>query len=200
MRSGTAPDDSHYVPVFPFLFYNSITDTDLADLWAYLGSLPAESRSDRRAPGSTALLARARAAIAVAATPQPGAWRPDPGRDPVWNRGAYLVHSVGRCGDCHTPRSWIGAPDADRFLAGAATGTKGKGAPNITPAEKGGIGQWSIDDIVGVLTDGHTPDFDFVGGAMAEAVKNTGRMTPDDRRAIAVFLKSVRPIETPDRK
>ena len=54
-----------------------------------------------------------------------------------------------------------------------------------------GIGKWSEGDIIGVLTDGHTPDFDFVGGAMAEIVKNTSRLTDADRRAIAVYLRSL---------
>ena len=62
--------------------------------------------------------------------------------------------------------------------------------PNITPDRETGIGNWSEDDIVGVLTDGQTPDFDFVGGAMAEVVKSTARLTDADRRAIAVYLKS----------
>ena len=63
--------------------------------------------------------------------------------------------------------------------------------PNITQDTKTGIGNWSEQDIVGVLTDGHTPDFDFVAGPMAEIVKNTMRLTEEDRRAIAVFLRSV---------
>jgi hypothetical protein len=44
---------------------------------------------------------------------------------------------------------------------------------------------------VTLLKDGQTPDFDFVGGAMAEIVRNTARLTDADRRAIAVFLHSV---------
>ena len=62
-------------------------------------------------------------------------------------------------------------PNRSRFLAGTAHGPDGKPVPNITPDRDTGIGNWSEDDIVGVLTDGHTPDFDFVGGAMAEVVR-----------------------------
>ena len=79
---------------------------------------------------------------------------------------------------------------SSRFLAGAVM-PDGKRAPNITPDRKAGIGNWSEDDIIGVLTDGHTPDLDFVGGAMAEVVKNTARLSEEDRRAIAVFLQAV---------
>jgi mono/diheme cytochrome c family protein len=195
LRWGVAPDDSHYVPAFPYPFYNRLTEPDLADLKAFLDSLPAVSRPGLPGAGSTALLARARAALAIAVTPSPGPWQPDPGKDAVWNRGAYLVAAIGRCGDCHTPRTLLGAPDPDRFLAGAPAGpsdkTGGKQVPNITPDAKTGIGNWSEDDIVGLLTDGHTPDFDAVGGTMAEIVKNTARLTAEDRRAIAVLLASV---------
>ncbi len=191
VRWGVAPDDSHYVPSFPYPFYNRLTDGDLADLKAFLDSLPPVSRRDLEGAGSTALVARARAALAVALTPWRGAWQPDPAKDPVWNRGAYLVASVGRCGDCHTPRNWLGVPDNERFLAGSPAGPEGKKVPNITQDAKTGIGNWSEEDIIGVLTDGHTPDFDFVAGPMAEIVKNTARLTEEDRRAIAVYLRSI---------
>jgi mono/diheme cytochrome c family protein len=191
MRWGIAPDDSHYVPVFPYPFYNRLTDRDLSDLKAFLDSLPAVSRPDLKGAGSTALIPRAQAALAVVATPLPGPWQPDPGRDEVWNRGSYLVASVGRCGECHTPRSWLGVPDPGRFLAGTPAEPGGKKVPNITPDPQTGIGNWREDDIVGVLTDGHTPDFDFVGGAMAEIVKNTARLTAEDHQAIAVYLESI---------
>ena len=54
-----------------------------------------------------------------------------------------------------------------------------------------GVPLWQKDDIIGVLTDGHTPDFDEVGGAMAEVVKSTSRLTDADRRAIALYLRSI---------
>ena len=203
MRWGVAPDDSHYVPAFPFPFYNRLTTRDLDDLKAFLDSLPAVSRPALKGAGSTALLARARAAIAVALTPLPGPWQPVPDKDPVWNRGAYLVHSFGRCGDCHTPRTLLGAPDPDRFLAGAPAGPpawKPEKVPNITPDRKTGIGNWTGDDIVGVLTDGKTPDFEEVRGSMAEIVKNTARLSGEDRRAIAVFLASVPAVSSPEQK
>lgn len=200
IRWGVAPDDSHYLSVFPFLFYNRLAEADLDDIAAFLASLPAVPHPGIDGASSPAPLARARAQISVFATPLPGPWHPDTPHDATWNRGAYLVATVGRCGDCHTPRTRLGAPDPTRFLAGMGRGADGKAAPNITPDRKGGIGDWSRDDIVGVLTDGHTPDFDFVGGAMGEIVKNTSRLTADDRQAIAAYLKSVAPVSTPERK
>jgi mono/diheme cytochrome c family protein len=200
MRWGVAPDDSHYVPAFPFPFYNRLSERDLDDLKAFLDSLPAVARPDLQGAGSTALLARARAAIAIVATPLPGPWQPDPEKDLVWNRGAYLVATLGRCGDCHTPRTVLGAPDPERFFAGAPAGPDGKKVPNITPDRKAGIGDWTVDDIVGVLTDGHTPYFDFVGRPMAEIARNTARLTEEDRRAIAFFLQSIPAVSSPQQK
>jgi mono/diheme cytochrome c family protein len=104
----------------------------------------------------------------------------------VLQRGAYLAVTVGRCGDCHTPRTLLGALDPERELAG-----NGRVGPNITPDPEHGIGKWSEDDIVSLLKDGATPDGDFVGGAMAEIVRNTARLTDADRRALAAWLRAV---------
>ncbi|MGH7046147.1 MAG: c-type cytochrome [Stellaceae bacterium] len=192
MRWGVAPDDSHYLPVFPFPFYNRLSRRDLDDLWAFLATVRPVRQVN--GAGSRAAFAAMRAAVAVAASRFPGSWRPSPLRDAVWNRGGYLVATIGRCGDCHTPRNWLGAPDRTRFLAGAGAGQHGHGAPDITPDLQTGIGGWSIADIVTLLTDGQTPNFDFVGGAMTEIVSAISDLDPADRRAIAIYLKSLKPI------
>jgi mono/diheme cytochrome c family protein len=195
LRWGIAPDDTHYLPAFPYPFYSRLGDRDLADLKAFLDSLPPASR--RNQPRSPAILASARGALDVAATPFPGPWQPDASKIQALNRGAYLAATVGRCGDCHTPRTVFGAPDRARAFAGAPAALGRKAAPNITPDPETGIGKWSEDEIVTLLKDGQTPDVDFVGGAMAEIVKNTARLTNADRRAIAVYLKSLPPVASP---
>jgi mono/diheme cytochrome c family protein len=189
MRWGIARDGSFYVPVFPFPYFAGMTDSDLADLKAFLDTLKPVPQPVP-APVSLALLARARAALGASITVNFAGLLAPP-RDPVAARGAYLVATVGRCGDCHTPLTWLGAPDPDRFLAGSRGGIEGKKAPNITPDTKTGIGEWSEDDIVSLLKDGMKPDGDFVGGSMAEIVRNTTRLTDSDRRAIAAYLKTV---------
>jgi mono/diheme cytochrome c family protein len=194
LRWGIAPDDSHYLPVFPFPFYDRLTPEDVVDLKAFLNSLPAVSQANRGEGVDVFSAVRARAAVAVIAEPFPGPLMPDPGKGEVWNRGAYLVETVGRCGDCHTPRNWLGVRDQRRPLAGTSTGPGGKAVHNITPDPQTGIGEWSEEDIVAFLTNGQTPEFDFVGGAMAEIVRNTSRLVDADRRAIAVYLKSLPPV------
>ncbi|HTW52106.1 MAG TPA: cytochrome c [Stellaceae bacterium] len=192
MRWGIAPDGTHYVPAFPFPYFARLSDDDLADLKVYLDSLKPVSHLVA-APHSLALFARARAAIGTAIA---GTWTSPPALSSTSGpiaRGAYLVATVGRCGDCHTPLTWLGAPDLDRFLGGSSGGLEGRKAPDITSDPRYGIGHWSEDDIAKALKDGETPDFDFLGGAMAEIVRNTARLTDDDRRAVAAYLKTVPP-------
>jgi mono/diheme cytochrome c family protein len=193
MRWGIARDDSHFLTAFPFPFYNRLTEGDLADIKAFLDTVPAVQREN--GASTRARFAAARNALEVAAARFPGPWRPDPKRDPVWNRGAYLVATLGRCGECHTPRNWFGGPDTQRLLAGAA-GRGGKGAPNITPDRETGIGAWSESDIETLLKDGQKPDFDFVGGSMGAIVDDTAKLSDPDRHAIAVYLKSLIPIRS----
>jgi mono/diheme cytochrome c family protein len=200
LHDGVRPDGSNLYPAFPYTSFTRITDTDALAIKAYLFSLPAVRRENR--PPALPFPLSWRWLV----TPwkwlffTPGRFRPAPGRSALWNRGAYLVTALAHCGECHTPRNFLGAMEQSRFLAGTAAGPGGKAVPNITPDRKTGIGNWSIDDIVTLLSTGQTPDFDFVGGAMAEVVKSTSRLTAYDRRAIAVFVKSVPPIATPEQK
>jgi mono/diheme cytochrome c family protein len=192
LRWGVAPDDTHYLPAFPFQHYAGLTDADLADLKAFLDSLPAASRRNPAGPDSMALIGRAQAALAVALTPHEDVFQRDPAKDAVWNRGAYLIATVGRCGDCHTQRDPAGRPEAARFLGGSDGRFGGRKAPNITSG--GGVGKWSDDDILTLLKEGQTPSFDFVGGDMAEIVGNTSRLTDADRQAIVAYLRTAPPI------
>ena len=196
MRWGIAPDDSHYRPAFPFPFYSRMVQNDLADVVTFLSSVPALSQLNRAADPGILSAALPRAALAVVAQPFTGPWEADPAKEQSWNRGAYLVNAVARCGDCHTPHNWLGAPDFMRFLAGTRNGPGGKPVPNITPDPESGIGKWSEGDIIALLKDGQMPDFDFVGGAMAEIVRNTSRFDDSDRRAIATYLRSLTPIRS----
>jgi mono/diheme cytochrome c family protein len=110
-------------------------------------------------------------------------------------RGQYLTEALGHCGECHTPRNVIGGLDDKQWMAGALspeTGSDGrKGVvPNITSGE-GGIGEWGENDIAYALQSGFTPDFDSLGGSMADVVANMAHLTDADRDAIAAYLKAI---------
>lgn len=68
--------------------------------------------------------------------------------------------------------------------------------PNITPHVGTGIGDWSEGDITSYLEIGMDPDGDFAGAAMAGVIEHsTARLTAEDRRAIAIYLKSLPAVE-----
>ena len=47
LTAGVAPDGSFYYPVFPYASYTRMQDQDIADLWAYLQTVPAVSNRAR---------------------------------------------------------------------------------------------------------------------------------------------------------
>ena len=191
LHEGVRPDGANYFPVFPYPSFTKITDADARAIKAYLFSLPAVRQANRNHdvpfPFSWRFLQNGWKWLFF----DEGRFQPAAERSAGYNRGAYLVTALAHCGECHTPRNWFGATEPDRFLAGNPHGPDGKRVPNITPDPKTGIGNWTEDDIIVMLTDGHTPDFDEVGGAMAEVVKSTARLTAEDRRAIAAYLKAL---------
>ena len=196
LRDGVRPDGANYFPVFPYPSFTKIADADARAIKAYLFSLPAVRQANRAHdisfPISWRFLQNGWKLLFFS----PGPFRPAPERSETYNRGAYLVTALAHCGECHTPRNWFGAMEPDRFLAGNPDGPDGKTVPNITPDPETGIGNWSEEDITTLLKTGQTPEFDFVGGAMGEVVRNTSRLDDSDRRAIAVYLKSLPPIHS----
>jgi len=192
LRDGRSPSGAHYFAAFPFASFTRMTDRDITDIRAYLATQPAAAAANRPHdvpfPFDVRLTMLAWRALYF----EEGPLAPDPGRDAEWNRGAYLVEAVAHCGECHTPRTWLGGREDDRRLAGSRLyGNGASRAPNITPDPVDGIGRWSIDDIVAVLRSGTVPSGDTVGAPMSEVVEGTAKLTDGDRRAIAVYLKSL---------
>src|SRR5262249_34914531 len=120
-------------------------------------------------------------------TPGPRADRP---ADPAVARGAYLVEALGHCGECHTPRDFLGGPRRGRALAGGK-GPDDKKVPNITPARL----KWRDAEMKEFFQTGATPDGDAVSGAMDEVIRNTtSQLTPGDMAALIAYLRALQPI------
>jgi mono/diheme cytochrome c family protein len=197
LREGISDHGAYYFPVFPYTSFTGMSDQDIADLFAYLQTQervkqPAK-RHDVRPPFSWRFLQLGWRELFFT----PGPLLPVPGKDAAWNRGNYLANAVAHCGECHTPRNFLGGLMRSRAYSGNPQGPDNQRAPNITPDSDSGIGKWSLEDIETVLKTGQTPGFDFVGSGMAEVVKGTAKLTDDDRRAIAIYVKSLPPIATP---
>lgn len=197
LRHGESPDGDPYYPAFPYTSYAGMTDRDIADLYAYLMAQPAVARQNRAHELDFPYNLRFTLGIWQALYHDAAAFQPDPAKDAAWNRGAYLVRHLGHCGECHSPRGFLGAVDAAQELAGNPAGPEGGKVPNLTPGP-GGLGDWSESDIAYALKIGITPDGDFLGESMGEVIENsTGKLTDEDLAAIASYLKSLPPLATP---
>lgn len=190
LRHGVAPDGRDYYPAFPFTSYTLMKDTDIYDLWVYLRSVPAVDRINRehqlQFPFSMRSLMKGWKILFF----EPGPFVPDSSRSKLWNRGAYVVRALAHCGQCHTPRNFLGAMDMERELGGNPEGPEGDEAPNITPDRDTGIGGWSVADADALLETGMLPDADFVGSSMADVVDNsTSTLSSYDLSAVIEFLR-----------
>ncbi len=186
VTQGVSPEGQHYYPAFPYGAYTKMKKQDLADLWAYMQTLPASDTASQ--PHDVGFPFNIRRAL--------GGWKLL-FMDDNWvlknapseqvTRGRYLVEALAHCGECHTPRNMLGGMDTSRWLAGAPN-PSGKGRiPGIAP----GAFKWTEGEITYYLETGFTPDFDSVGGHMVAVVENMAELTEGDRQAIAAYLKSV---------
>lgn len=200
MVKGIRKDGSRIVPVMPYEKYSGMAQDDVRAMIAYMRSLK-PVRKPTPALKSWAPMVRSvgtplylflfgRSSISPAQAPTSGI-----------ERGRYLVDHVAICGDCHTPRNFIGVPKHALYLAGATekNGPLGEAVPNITPDKESGIGDWRRQDIAELLITGIKPDGDNVQGLMSEVVQGTPHgykdMKKEDALAIADYLKSVPPIK-----
>ena len=119
----------------------------------------------------------------------PGPFQPAPDRSVPYNRGAYLITALAHCGECHTPRNFLGAARSGQRLAGTPDGPDGQLVPNITPDPDTGIGNWEKEDVVELLRTGTTPEQSKVKGAMRETIDDGLKYLSDsDLEAIADYL------------
>ena len=195
LRKGVRPDGSNYFPVFPYPSFTGISDQDALAIKAYLFQLAPVRQANRPHDVSFPLSWRFLQSGWKLLYFTKGPFHPNPQWDAATNRGAYLVTSLGHCGECHTPRNPAGAMRRKAWLAGNLDGPDAELVPNLTPDQKTGIGEWDEGDITELLKTGATPSEAKVKGSMREVVADGTRfLTDDDRLAIATYLKAQKPI------
>ncbi len=187
MLEGTSPGGEHYYPAFPYASYARMTDQDVADLWAFLQTLPPSDAVNQ--PHDLAFPYSVRMAV--------GGWKflymdrdwVRPADTVQLERGRYLVEALGHCAECHTPRDQLGGLDKTRWMAGAPNPSGRGNIPGLTPAQL----DWIAEDIEYYLETGFTPDFDSAGGGMASVVLNLAQLAPEDRAAITAYITALPP-------
>jgi hypothetical protein len=176
-----------YYPALPYASYARMEMQDVADLYAFLKTLPADPTPSQPHelgfPFSIRDLARG-LEVDVPVGRLGGAGEPDADRHarPLHRRGAGALRRMPHAAQ-HSGR-------AGPFALAGRRGPEplGQGRiPNITPAKL----TWTAADIVQYLTTGFTPDYDSVGGHMAHVVENMARLPESDRLAVAEYLLAV---------
>ena len=190
LRQGIGKHGEYLFPVFPYPSFTGMTDQDISDLYAYLQSRPAVAKPDRPNDVSFPFSWRPLQMFWRWLFFSEGPLKPVAGQSAEWNRGRYLSEAVVHCGECHTPRDFLGGLKRSQAYSGNPQGPDGLKVPNISNDDATGIGKWSVEDVTTLLKTGQTPDFDFVGAGMGDVVTGTATLSDADRRAIAVYVKS----------
>lgn len=188
MREGIHRDGRHLYPAFPYNHFAKTTDADLQALYAYLMAQPAVRTANRETTLAFPFNIRPLMAGWNALFHKPATFEADPARSGTWNRGAYLVESLGHCGACHTPRNALGAEqDARSYLAGGMA--DGWEAPALTSLSQAPI-PWTENELFTYLRTGASRFHGVAAGPMAPVVKELAAVTDSDIRAMAVYLAS----------
>ena len=192
LTEGVAPPSKHLYPAMPYVSFHDITREDSDALYAYLMSLPAVDQT-----------------IAVTALPFPFNQRasligwnmlffdknePAPtsiGNSESWQRGKYLVDTLGHCAMCHSPLGELGNLDKSAAMTGGFVGTFH--GPDITPeglSERG----WSPESLKQYLTTGLAPQGSAFGDMYKVVYYSLQHSTEEDADAIVTYLMGENPL------
>jgi len=195
MRYGISRDGRHLYPAFPYTAFTRMSDGDLEALYAWLMAQTAT----RSAPPATRLRfpfgVRALLAGWNGLFLKPGPMAADPAHSAAWNRGAYLVESVGHCSACHSPRNALGGEQQGeaRYAGGLADGWEAPalGTHSFAPVP------WSEADLYTYLRGGASDQHGPAGGPMAPVIEGLRALGDADIRAMATYLASLAPPANP---
>jgi mono/diheme cytochrome c family protein len=195
MHQGIAARGYHLFPAFPYTSFTKVTDADIGAIYAYLRTI----KPQRYTPPTNGSLFTQRWALIFwnSLFLKEGRFSPNGAQSIEWNRGAYLVEGLGHCGECHTPRGTFMAGVADKAYEGGRIQDEvahGKirrwAAVNLTSA-KSGLASWSLNDLTKYLQTGFSQRAGTFGPMNEVIVNSLRKLTPEDARAIAVYLKSL---------
>lgn len=191
LHNGRSRDGRLLSPAFPYPNYTLIQRADSDALFAYLQSLPAVAQPNR--PDELRWPYRTQPAQAVwrALFFRPAVFQPDPARDAVWNRGAYLVQGLGHCNACHAPRNAFGAIGSASDFRGGMLDALGWYAPSLHDPGEAGVTAWTAGELREWLKTGSN-SHGSAQGPMAEVVLgSTQHLDEADLAAMGVYLQSL---------
>ena len=191
LHTGRSRTGQLLYPAMPFPAYTKVTRADSDAIFAYLSSLEPVNQRNRvnelRFPYNNRSLLIGWRTLYF----DEGEFQADPSQSEEWNRGAYLTEGLGHCSTCHTQINALGGSSDDKAYAGGLIPMQNWYAPSLTSNKEAGLGEWSLEDISGLLKHGVSSG-GAVYGPMAAVVHNSLQfLTDEDVRAMAVYLKSL---------
>ncbi|MBY3022174.1 molybdopterin cofactor-binding domain-containing protein [Rhizobium leguminosarum] len=189
MREGISRDGHHLYPAHPYTSFAGAEDADLQALYAYMMTQApfAEKAPETKLKFPYSIRAMMAGWNALFLKAQPFKYVET--RDAQWNRGAYLVETLGHCSACHTERNVLGAEKSGsaRLSGGFADGWE---APALNAFANGPVG-WTADAFYDYLRTGHSRDHGSAAGPMAHVVEVMQPLPDSDIRAMATYLASL---------
>jgi mono/diheme cytochrome c family protein len=195
LHEGIAADGSFLFPAFPYTAYTKVSDADVDAIYAFLRTL----KPVRYTPPENGFIFSMRWPMRIWNSMffKEGRFVADSKQTPEWNRGAYLVEGLGHCGACHSPRNYMMAEISEQALEGGVISDKVApnkvrpwSAVNLTPS-KNGLGSWSVTDLTKYLHSGFSPRAGTFGPMNEVIVNSLKKLSAEDVRAMAVYLKSL---------
>lgn len=196
LRHGVAPDGSYYFPVFPFIYYNKLSDQDALAIRAYLNAVPAVHQENIPPKMPIPFRWRFLQIFWRIMFFHDAPYQLDTHQSAEWNRGKFLVDGLGHCGMCHTPLNFLGAEKKAYYLTGGFV--EGFYAPNITSTN---LSKTPVQDVVNVFLQDKLIGGGDVQGPMLEVNHDSLKyLSQDDLKAMVTYLQTVKSKEPPKPK
>jgi mono/diheme cytochrome c family protein len=192
IQYGVSPKGAHYYPVFPYTALSNMRNEDTLAIYEYLKTVEPVSRENHR--NERALFVwRNTVQLWKRLFFERKVFQPDPLKSALWNRGRYLADAVMHCGECHTPRNFIGVPDKRRYFSGDdSRSVMNASVPDITQNKETGIGYWSDRHLLHFIKSGERPDGVRVRKEVfGVAFHSMNYLSDDDAKALVEYLKTV---------
>jgi mono/diheme cytochrome c family protein len=189
LHDGVSPNRRLY-PAMPYTSYRSMTRQDSDDLFAFLMQQKPvavkNKEADLQFPYSLRFGVRFWN-VAFLKDTLPVASQ---GQSADWQRGRYLVNTLGHCAECHTPRGKLGQMDLSRPFAGGALGRIA--ATDITPDGLAAVG-WTPVDLQTFLKTGIAPQGSAYSEMFTVVHLSTQHLTQGDLVAMSTYLMGDNP-------
>lgn len=184
LRQGVAPKGNLY-PAMPYTSFDKITTDDMRALYAYFMSTKPSAQTnlenDVMFPANIRFSLKGWNML----NHSPQEFVADNNKSDDWNRGNYILNSLGHCGECHTPRNIAMAMDHGQHFQGAMIGNVW--APDITSQTLIDQG-WSTQDVKDLLSTGYSRKGTVVGEMYTAIYHSLSKFDKQDLQAAATYL------------